>query len=177
MLFRSQERKGGHRTRPRLAAAGTRPHRPDQSATLFRRKYYQNGAHAGYIMYVTDAAQAVVKAQELSTTALYKVAEIPSGMPLDIALSTGSLIRITLANPINVATVIGVSDIPSGTARRVTLILNQGTGNRVVNWPANIQWLDGTEPVLKQGANQFDVIILVMISGDTKIYGSHAKSL
>lgn len=26
----------------------------DESATLFRRKYYQNGSHAGYIMYVTD---------------------------------------------------------------------------------------------------------------------------
>jgi len=26
-------------------------------ATLFCRKYYQNGAHASYIMYVTDAAQ------------------------------------------------------------------------------------------------------------------------
>lgn len=29
----------------------------NESAALFRRKYYQNGAHAGYIMYVTDAAQ------------------------------------------------------------------------------------------------------------------------
>lgn len=29
----------------------------NESATLFRRKYYQNDAHAGYIMYVTDAAQ------------------------------------------------------------------------------------------------------------------------
>lgn len=29
----------------------------NESATLFRRKYYQNGAHAGYIMYMTDAAQ------------------------------------------------------------------------------------------------------------------------
>lgn len=29
----------------------------NESATLFRRKYYQNGAYAGYIMYVTDAAQ------------------------------------------------------------------------------------------------------------------------
>lgn len=29
----------------------------NESATLFRRKYYQNGAHAGYIMYVTDPAQ------------------------------------------------------------------------------------------------------------------------
>ncbi|MDA5488507.1 phage portal protein [Yersinia kristensenii] len=29
----------------------------NESATLFRRKYFQNGAHAGYIMYVTDAAQ------------------------------------------------------------------------------------------------------------------------
>ena len=29
----------------------------NESATLYRRKYYQNGAHAGYIMYVTDPAQ------------------------------------------------------------------------------------------------------------------------
>jgi len=29
----------------------------NESATLFRRKYYQNGAHAGYILYMTDAAQ------------------------------------------------------------------------------------------------------------------------
>ena len=29
----------------------------NEAATLFRRKYYQNGAHAGYILYVTDAAQ------------------------------------------------------------------------------------------------------------------------
>jgi PBSX family phage portal protein len=29
----------------------------NESATLFRRKYYQNGSHAGFIMYMTDAAQ------------------------------------------------------------------------------------------------------------------------
>lgn len=29
----------------------------NESATLFRRKYYQNGAHAGDILYMTDAAQ------------------------------------------------------------------------------------------------------------------------
>ena len=29
----------------------------NESATLFRRKYYLNGSHAGYIMYVTDPAQ------------------------------------------------------------------------------------------------------------------------
>lgn len=29
----------------------------NEAATLFRRKYYQNGAHAGYILYVTDASQ------------------------------------------------------------------------------------------------------------------------
>jgi PBSX family phage portal protein len=28
----------------------------NESATLFRRKYYKNGSHAGYILYVTDAA-------------------------------------------------------------------------------------------------------------------------
>ncbi|WP_240919210.1 phage portal protein [Acidovorax sp. HDW3] len=29
-----------------------------ESATLFRRRYYNNGSHAGFILYVTDAAQA-----------------------------------------------------------------------------------------------------------------------
>ncbi|MCW6525948.1 phage portal protein [Yersinia ruckeri] len=29
----------------------------NESATLFRRRYYKNGGHAGYILYVTDAAQ------------------------------------------------------------------------------------------------------------------------
>lgn len=28
----------------------------NESATLFRRKYYQNGSHAGFILYMTDAA-------------------------------------------------------------------------------------------------------------------------
>lgn len=29
----------------------------NESATLFRRKYYYNGSHAGFIFYMTDAAQ------------------------------------------------------------------------------------------------------------------------
>lgn len=29
----------------------------NESATLFRRKYYQNGSHAGFILYVSDPAQ------------------------------------------------------------------------------------------------------------------------
>ncbi|MFM9768098.1 hypothetical protein, partial [Streptomyces scabiei] len=29
----------------------------NESATLFRRKYYQNGSHAGFILYMHDAVQ------------------------------------------------------------------------------------------------------------------------
>src|SRR5690606_8403499 len=29
----------------------------NEAATLFRRRYYKNGSHAGYILYMTDAAQ------------------------------------------------------------------------------------------------------------------------
>lgn len=29
----------------------------NEASTLFRRKYYQNGSHAGFILYMTDAAQ------------------------------------------------------------------------------------------------------------------------
>lgn len=37
----------------------------NEAATLFRRKYYQNGAHAGYFMYVTDAVQIGTDAEAL----------------------------------------------------------------------------------------------------------------
>jgi len=39
----------------------------NESATLFRRKYYQNGSHAGFIMYMTDAAQQQGDIDELRT--------------------------------------------------------------------------------------------------------------
>jgi len=29
----------------------------NEAATLFRRKYYLNGSHAGFVMYATDALQ------------------------------------------------------------------------------------------------------------------------
>ncbi len=29
----------------------------NEAATLFRRRYYANGSHAGFILYVTDPAQ------------------------------------------------------------------------------------------------------------------------
>ncbi len=37
----------------------------NEYATLFSRKYYQNGAPAGYIMYVTDAAQSSTDVEAL----------------------------------------------------------------------------------------------------------------
>lgn len=40
----------------------------NESATLFRRKYYQNGAHAAYIMYVTDAAQSSTDAEAMRSS-------------------------------------------------------------------------------------------------------------
>lgn len=37
----------------------------NESATLFRRKYYVNGAHAGFIMYMTDPAHSVEDIDEI----------------------------------------------------------------------------------------------------------------
>jgi PBSX family phage portal protein len=37
----------------------------NEAATLFRRKYYQNGSHAGFILYMTDAAQNQTDVDEL----------------------------------------------------------------------------------------------------------------
>lgn len=39
----------------------------NESATLFRRKYYKNGSHAGFILYMTDAAQNTADVDALRT--------------------------------------------------------------------------------------------------------------
>lgn len=39
----------------------------NESATLFRRRYYKNGSHAGFILYMTDAAQAQEDVDALRT--------------------------------------------------------------------------------------------------------------
>lgn len=39
----------------------------NESATLFRRKYYNNGSHAGFILYMTDAAQDQADIDDLRT--------------------------------------------------------------------------------------------------------------
>jgi PBSX family phage portal protein len=40
----------------------------NESATLFRRKYYQNGAHAGYIMYVASRSSGLKNTASKMTT-------------------------------------------------------------------------------------------------------------
>lgn len=39
----------------------------NEAATLFRRKYYQNGSHAGFILYMTDAVQDETFVKDLRT--------------------------------------------------------------------------------------------------------------
>ncbi|MDR3429669.1 phage portal protein [Silvimonas sp.] len=39
----------------------------NESATLFRRRYYKNGSHAGFILYMTDAAQNELDVDNLRT--------------------------------------------------------------------------------------------------------------
>ncbi len=52
----------------------------NEAATLFRRKYYQNGAHAGYILYIYDrrSAEHQRRRQNASSNARYKgVGQLP----------------------------------------------------------------------------------------------------
>lgn len=39
----------------------------NESATIFRRRYYTNGSHAGFILYMTDAAQSEKDIEDLRT--------------------------------------------------------------------------------------------------------------
>ncbi len=61
----------------------------NESATLFRRKYYQNGAHAGYIMYVTDAAQSSTDVEALRDARLERTREFQKPVFLRPERETG----------------------------------------------------------------------------------------
>ncbi len=60
----------------------------------------------------------------------------------------------------------------AGRAYTFTIFLLQdGTGNRTVTWPASVHWSDGLTPVLTTTANRLDAVSLTTLDGGTTYYG------
>lgn len=77
---------------------------------------------------------------------------------------------LTFTNFLNVATTTYTfANMTSGES--VLLVLMQdGTGGRLVNWPAGIKWRGGTAPLLTTTPNHADVINLLNLGGT--VYGT-----
>ncbi len=60
----------------------------------------------------------------------------------------------------------------SGRAGSFTLIVRQdGTGSRLITWPASVDWEAGTAPTLSTPANQIDMLSFITLDGGTIWFG------
>lgn len=79
----------------------------------------------------------------------------------DLRLANAS-IAITFTNP-----------PPSGTAFSLTLYCRQdGTGSRVLTWPASVRWPNASPPTMSTGANKIDVFSFFTLDGGTTYLGA-----
>lgn len=84
-------------------------------------------------------------------------------------LVNGNVFSVTLTGTI-IPTITGAS---ANTACSFGLYLKQdGTGSRMVTWPANVKWSGGTAPTLSTGANALDIVVFESIDGGVTWYGS-----
>lgn len=88
---------------------------------------------------------------------------------LSMDISAGSVFKFTLTDPITQAEFV---NIPTEVGRtvEVTLILKQGVGSQKVNWPSNIKWQNGREPVLSYKLDAEDIIVFTFVNGNTTPY-------
>jgi hypothetical protein len=94
-----------------------------------------------------------------------------SGANTSVDLSNGNVQMLTLA----ATTTISLTGATNGTACSLSLYLKQdGTGSRLVTWPASIKWPSAAAPTLSTGANKIDLVVLETLDGGTIWYGSLA---
>lgn len=55
--------------------------------------------------------------------------------------------------------------------RQFTLVLKQGTGSNLVDWPDNVRWSFGNEPALSFTPSCEDVITFMQFGGSPALYG------
>jgi hypothetical protein len=88
-----------------------------------------------------------------------------------IDLASGNVQMLTLS----ASTTVSLTGATNGVACSLSLYLKQdGTGNRLITWPASIKWPSGAAPTLSTAANKVDLVILETLDGGTTWYGSLA---
>jgi hypothetical protein len=66
-----------------------------------------------------------------------------------------------------------ITNPPTQYATMRLKVVQDGTGNRTITWPASYRWPNGVEPPLSTGANAVDYVDLWTDNGGTNWYGSY----
>lgn len=94
-----------------------------------------------------------------------------SGASTTIDLTNGNVQQLTLS----ANTTITLTGATASTACSLSLyIIQDGTGNRTVTWPASVKWPSAIAPTLSTAANRIDLVVLETLNGGTTWYGSLA---
>lgn len=92
-----------------------------------------------------------------------------SGAAYEIDWSAAGVVELTLTD----SPTLTFANLAAG--RAITLILIQdGTGSRTVTWPASVDWPSTTAPTLSSGANDVDVITMIVRNDGTTVLGFEA---
>lgn len=97
----------------------------------------------------------------------------PAAGTATLDLSLGNVFTVTLTAS---STALAFSNPPSsGVSFSITLIVKQdGSGNRLLTYPASCKFTDSVNPVLATGANKTDVITFFTVDGGTTYFGGQA---
>jgi hypothetical protein len=86
-----------------------------------------------------------------------------------IDLNNGNVHSIILTGN---ATLTFDNPVATGDSSSFTLIVKQdGTGSRLVTWPASVAWAAATAPTLTTTADKFDVLAFTTVDGGTRWFG------
>ena len=94
----------------------------------------------------------------------------PEGDTAILDLTTAAAFRVTLNAPTTHITFTNESGT-AGSMRYITLVLRQGTGVNLVEWPSNVRWSYNQQPVLAYEKDYEDVVTLVNFGTDGYWYG------
>jgi hypothetical protein len=130
------------------------------SGTLAAARLGGGAASSGTILYGDSVWRP-------SGLAVHAVGSSGSALTLDASATAGAIKTITLTA--NCA--FSLTGAVSGTAATLELIVTQdGTGSRVITWPAAVKWSGGA-PTLSTTGGATDRIVLTTYNGGTTWYG------
>lgn len=98
------------------------------------------------------------------------IANTVSSGTFTVDLSLGNMFNLTLTSS---STISFTNPPPAGTALSFTLHCKQdGTGSRVITWPAAVKYPNASTPTMSTGANKIDIFSFFTLDGGTTYLGA-----